>query len=116
MALAQRMSTFGSNHPGLNFLTGLVIGTALMATATFAVLAVQSDNKLQVIGIGDYSAAFDAELEVPRVLVSIVGTSAPAFPDAVLEAPRITVGQLPPLRRIWPSDENELYVPRLLVS
>lgn len=116
MAITQRMTTFGSNHPGINFLTGLVVGTALMAVATFTVFAVQSGNQVQAIGIGGYSAAIDAELEAPRLLVSTIGTGAPAFPDPVLEAQRITVGQLPPLRRIWPSDEQELHAERVLVS
>lgn len=136
MALAQRMTTFGSNHPGINFLAGLVVGTALVAAASFAAFAIQSDNQVQAIGIGGYSAAIDAELEAPRFLVSPVGhpafsdaelqvsrvlispfgRGALAFPDPVLEAPRITIGQLPALTPVSPIDEGAIYAERILVS
>ncbi len=71
MALVQQMNSFGSNHPGLNFIGGLVAGVALTAAATFGALTMQSEPNVEAAGISQVSISDD--WDAPRVLISTLG-------------------------------------------
>jgi len=90
MALVQQMNGFGSNHPGLNFLGGLVAGMALTAAATFGALTMQSEPNVEAAGISQVSISDD--WDAPRVLISTLGAPSQASDD-VLAAPRISGGR-----------------------
>lgn len=113
MALAQQMNSFGSNHPGLNFLGGLAAGVALMTAATFGALTMQSQNNVEAASLTQTSISDD--WSVPRVTVSGFGSPARSSDDDAMSAQRL-IDVRSMSFATTATEEQTLTAPRVTVS
>jgi hypothetical protein len=115
MALAPRMQQFGTNHPNLRILIGLVMGIALVAAVTFAVMTLRSEDKIEGVPLvqSSVSVADDAVLAASRMVdVRTLSPATVRTEEQTLYAPRVTVGT--PVPR---SEEDEVMgAGRLLID
>jgi len=112
MALVQQINSFGSNHPGLNFLGGLAAGVVLTAVMTFAAVNLQSQNSVAAGGF--VQSPISEEWAAPRTGLNVDGViQSPA--DEELVAGRISGGQTFNLSRVRSEDEA-LSAPRTAIS
>ena len=112
MALAQQMNSFGSNHPGLNFLGGLAAGVALTAAAAFGALSMQSQNHVEAASLTQTSISDD--WSAPRVLVANTGSPV-SSDDDVMSAPRLIDVRSISFATVA-TEEQTLTAPRVTVS
>lgn len=96
MALVQRMNTFGTRHPSLNFLSGVAAGAALIAAVAYISLTPQSDTQAAIPSF--VQSSIGEEWAAPRVLVSTAGTydiARTQAEDETLSAERVVVSAEP---------------------
>ena len=113
MALAQQINSFGSNHPGLNFLGGLAAGVALTAAATLGALTMQSQNNVEAASFTQTSIS--QELSAPRVLVANTGSPISSSDDDAMFASRMIDVRTMSVAAVA-TEEQTLTTPRVTVS
>ena len=113
MALAQQINSFGSNHPGLNFLGGLAAGVALTSAATFGALSIQSQNNVEAASFTQTSVS--QEWSAPRVLVANIGSPISSSDDDAMSASRLIDVRTMSFATMA-TEEQTLTTPRVAVS